>query len=56
MKKDDTMSLEDVKSKLSEAIDKKQDYRIGFYKNIDDFNSDCDMFTYACVFIERKVK
>ena len=50
------MSLDDVKKELSEAIDKKQDYRLGFYKNIDDFDNGCERFIYACVFIERKEK
>ena len=53
---DDKMSLEDVKKGLSSEKKKKQDYRVCFYKNTDDFNNGNDMFTYACVFIERKVK
>lgn len=53
---DNSMSLEDVERELFNAIVKKQDYTVCFYRNIDDFDSGCELFSYVCRLVERKVK
>lgn len=51
---DNTMSLDEIEKELKERIDLKKDYRVDFYKNLDEYNTGYECFSYVCTLVSRK--
>lgn len=51
---DNTMSLDEIEKELKERIDLKRDYRVDFYKDLDEYNTGYERFSYVCTLVNRK--